>query len=110
MNTSDWMKIAGQVPVILKTINDLVKVIEYLYKGDGTGVFKKQWVMKAFEGTIHTMIEISEGGQKETWEKILQYWDIVMYIIDTAIDYFAGLNFPHPEEANQVDVEVNGGP
>jgi hypothetical protein len=66
----------------------LVKAVEPLFPGKGTGPQKKAAVLDAAKIIIEGGTEISTGGQKETWQNVGP-------LISTAIDLAAGVIFPN---------------
>lgn len=61
-----------QIPIAGKIISALPGLIDSAENafGDGTGAIKKQYVMEGAEKIVAAMVDVSEGGQKETWEAI----------------------------------------
>jgi len=66
--------------------------------GPGKGPEKKAEVtatiIDAIDTTIDTVIAVSTGGQKETWEKIKAVKNPIMGIIDKLISFAAGAMYP----------------
>ena len=82
------------LPTILQLLTSLMKIAEELF-GDGTGAFKKEWVLNSVGEAIKAMQSISSGGQKETWDLVGNSWEVLNASVGSAIDFLAGVFFPH---------------
>ena len=82
------------LPTILNLLTSLMKISEEIF-GDGTGEFKKEWVLKSVSEFIPMMEKVSTGGQKDTWATIGEGWEVLHTSVGNAIDFMAGVLFPH---------------
>lgn len=70
------------VTAIFTILPGLISLAEKLF-GNGTGAMKKSMVMGAAEAVSTTMVSVSTGGQKETWEKVAP---MISQAVDLAVD------------------------
>lgn len=72
----EWLTL---IPLVVK----LVGYIEDLFgSAKGTGTVKKSTVMGATQAIVDGMVQVSTGGQKETWESLAP---VASKVIDTAV-------------------------
>jgi hypothetical protein len=71
-----------------------MKIAEEIF-GDGTGAFKKEWVLNSVSEAIKALQSISTGGQKDTWDLVGDSWEVLHSSVGNAIDLLAGVFFPH---------------
>ena len=91
----EWVKMVFRlIPMVVK----LMALAEQAFDGiPESGEQKKQRVMDAVKAVLGVMIDVSSGGQQDTW-KMLE--PIISKMIDLVCDFL----FPHDED----DQEITG--
>ena len=70
------------VTAIFTILPGLISLAEKLF-GSGTGEIKKSMVMGAAQAVSSTMVAVSTGGQKTTWETVAP---LISQAVDLAVD------------------------
>lgn len=71
--------------LILPMITTLVGMAERLFTKPGSGAEKKEAVTQGAQLFADTMVKVSTGGQKETWQTIRDNVQVVDYAIEAAV-------------------------
>ena len=93
MSLSQVLMVVSVLPTVINAISNLVQFAEGLFSEQGSGEYKRQFVLDGVRDYAKAMEFFSTGGQKETWVEINRNWDSVSEALGSVVDFFAGLLF-----------------
>lgn len=91
MNLQSILAIVSILPQLLSTVQMLVEWAESGFSKQGSGAFKREFVLDGLRSWAAMMAYFSTGGQKETWETITENFDSLSAALGSLIDMVVAL-------------------